>query len=240
MGDLHPLAHPISPAAPAGIHQPKTGSVLLHHFTQHLGIGEWMVDEEGRSETGREGRRGFGYTGLRSGEFGCVAREEVIHCLVRVQAGNGGKDSERVGGEEEDMAGMGPRPFQDAVLDMCDGVGRSRVLGHASVVIIRVSGFRGHDIFEHRSEADGIVDLGLVFRRKLDALCIATAFEVEDPALAPAMLVVTDQAACRVGGKGGFSGSGKAEEKGAGSIRPYVGGTMHRENSALRKEVVHY
>ena len=49
--------------------------------------------------------------------------------------------------------------------------------------------------------------------REPDALGVAAAFEIEDAAVAPAVLVVADQPALRVGGKRGLAGSGEAEEE---------------------------
>ena len=78
-----------------------------------------------------------------------------------------------------------------------------------------------HHVLQHRAEAlAGGVDLRLGFLRQLDALGVAAAFEIEDAVLAPAVLVVADQRAVRVGGERGLAGAGEAEEDRAVAVGP--------------------
>ena len=79
------------------------------------------------------------------------------------------------------------------------------------------------DVFEDGSEADGVVDLGLVFAREMDALGIASALEIEDTAVTPAVLVIADEAAARVGGESGFAGAGETEEERNVTVHAEVG-----------------
>ena len=57
------------------------------------------------------------------------------------------------------------------------------------------------DVFQDGAEADGVVDLGLAALLEADALGVAAALDVEDPVVAPAVLVVSNQRARRVRGQ---------------------------------------
>src|SRR5439155_4145417 len=96
------------------------------------------------------------------------------------------------------------------------------------------------DVFEDGAEAlGGGVDLGLRLLVDADRLRVAAAFEVEDPAVAPSMLVVADQASRGLGGQGGLPGPAEAEEKrDVGAVRVRVGRAMHWEHALRREKVV--
>ena len=53
------------------------------------------------------------------------------------------------------------------------------------------------------------------------------------------MFVVADQLPVRLGRKGRFARSGKAEEEGDVARFPLVGGTVHRKDAVFRHQVVH-
>ena len=96
------------------------------------------------------------------------------------------------------------------------------------------------DIFQHRAEAVGrLPDLWLRLTRKPDDLGIATAFEVEDAAIGPAMLVIANQLPLRVGGQGGLAGAGEAEEQRHMAIASEIGAAMHRQHALLRQQPIH-
>jgi hypothetical protein len=56
-------------------------------------------------------------------------------------------------------------------------------------------------------------DLRLALLVEVDDLGVAAALEVEDAVVVPAVLVVADQLALRVGGQRGLAGAGEAEEE---------------------------
>src|SRR4051812_33323796 len=88
------------------------------------------------------------------------------------------------------------------------GVLRLRV-----VVEIELALLVDRDVFEDRPErVRRPVDLGLRLRGELDHLRVAAALEVEDAAVAPAVLVIADEGARRIGRKRRLSRAGKAEE----------------------------
>ena len=94
-------------------------------------------------------------------------------------------------------------------------------------------------ILHHRAETFGRrIDLGLGLARQLDRLGVAAALEIEDSVAAPAMLVVADQRAVRVGGKRGLAGAGEAEEDRRVAVLAGVGRAMHRHDLFRRQQVV--
>ena len=80
---------------------------------------------------------------------------------------------------------------------------------------------------------------GLVFLGEVDEFGVATAFKVEDAVGAPAVLVVTDEGALRIGGKRGLAGAGEAEEDGR-VFAVGVGRAVHGENALLGQDEVHH
>ena len=54
------------------------------------------------------------------------------------------------------------------------------------------------------------------------------------------MFVIANQATFRVGGKGGFTGAGKAEEHRNIAFLANVGGAVHRSDTFQRQQVVHH
>ena len=80
-----------------------------------------------------------------------------------------------------------------------------------------------HHVLEHRAEADGLVDLRLGAGREADDLGVAAALEVEDAVVGPAVLVVADEAAGRVGAERGLAGAGEAEVQRDVTLAPGVG-----------------
>src|SRR5438445_12320515 len=126
------------------------------------------------------------------------------------------------------------------ILDEVDGIGGPGVFGLAVVVVVGDArlGIEGY-VLEYAAEAQGVPDLGLVLFGELDAFGVASALEVEDAVGAPAVFVVADEIAGRIGGERGFSGSGKSEEQGAHAIVADIGRAVHREHMALRQQEIH-
>ena len=64
------------------------------------------------------------------------------------------------------------------------------------------------------------------------------ALDVEDALLAPAMLVVADQLALRVGRQRGLAGAGETEEEGHVAVLAFVGGRVQGEDVVLDGHLV--
>ena len=109
--------------------------------------------------------------------------------------------------------GMAADAGQHGIIDELERVGGTRVFGDFLGVEIESAGLRLHsDVLEHRAETDGVPDLRLLLARKTDALGVTAALEVEDTAMAPAVLVVTDEETVGVGRERGLAGAGEPEE----------------------------
>ncbi len=132
----------------------------------------------------------------------------MIHGLFGRELCDGRQDSEGVGSEQHYVIRMAPDAGDDGVGDEFNRIGGARVFGVADVGVVGNAGFFvDDDVFEHCAEADGVVDLRFLFFGKVDAFGVASALEVEDAVLAPAVLVVADEAAGGVGGEGGLAGA---------------------------------
>ena len=96
-----------------------------------------------------------------------------------------------------------------------------------------------HHVLEDRAEpAGGRVDLRLGLGRQLDHLGVAAALEVEDARVAPAVLVVADEAPLRVARERGLAGAGEAEEQRRVALGADVRRAVHRQHALARQHVV--
>ncbi len=119
-------------------------------------------------------------------------------------------------------------------------IGRAGVFGFRAVVEIRLTGVLvEHHVFQHRAEAlAGGINLGLGCFRQLDAFGVAAAFEIEDTLGAPAVLVVANQRAVRVGRQRGFAGAGQAEEHRGVAVGTDIGRTVHRHHALFGQIII--
>ena len=93
------------------------------------------------------------------------------------------------------------------VVNKVNGVGHTRVLRNARIVKVHNMGPLVVDhVFQDRAETDGVVDLGLLLCRQTDGLGIATALDVEDAIVGPAMFIIAYQMAIGVSREGRLSG----------------------------------
>src|SRR5690606_16491705 len=119
--------------------------------------------------------------------------------------------------------------------DVLDGIAAARVFRDRRVGVVDLARLAViDDVLQDRAETDGVVDLGLSFRREVDRLRVAPALDVEDALVAPAVLVVSDERAVRIGAEGRLAGAAEAEEDGDIALRTLVRGAMHREHTLLR------
>ncbi|KPW88154.1 Uncharacterized protein ALO75_01486 [Pseudomonas syringae pv. coryli] len=147
----------------------------------------------------------------------------------------------QVAGQEDNGVRLATEVFRCALLDQFARVGGAAVLGQAAVGVVGFFGDRvEYDVFQYGAVLDGFPDDRLVLLGQVDALGIATAFDVEHHAFAPAVLVVTDQVTAFVGGQGGLAGAGQTEEQGYIALFAHVGRAVHRQHVGRREqEVLH-
>ena len=145
-----------------------------------------------------------------------------------------------VGGEHHEILRHAGAAAARRVRDEFERIGGARVLGLRLVVEIDEArlGIEA-DILQHRAEAQRrVVDLGLGLARELDGLGVAAALEVEHAARAPAVLVVADQRAVRIGRERGLAGAGQAEEQRDVAVLADIGRAVHRHHAFGRQVIV--
>ena len=78
---------------------------------------------------------------------------------------------------------------------MVERVTAATIFGESRVAVIRLSGFIKNNVFHNRAKANGVPDNGFVLLAEIDGFCIATAFDIENGARCPSVLIVTNQIA---------------------------------------------
>ena len=201
-----------------------------------------MQFQESLSEACGESRCGIGDTALCTCKLSCKSGQEVVLCLLRSQDGYRRKYAECVCGKEDNFfcgRSGGNRTYD--LLDVVDRIGNTGVLGNALIIEIDLAVSVYGNVLKESVAFDGIVDIRLGFFVKVDNLCIASAFEVEDTVVVPAMLVVADQETLGICGQGSLAGSGKTEEdSGVLAVHICVCGAVHGSDALQRQIVVHH
>mmetsp|Transcript_2691 Transcript_2691/g.7620 ORF Transcript_2691/g.7620 Transcript_2691/m.7620 type:complete len:286 (-) Transcript_2691:1238-2095(-) len=207
--DGHPAPHAVAPTCPAGVHQPHIGAVGLELLCQHAGVLHGVPHKERPSKAGGKGGLGFRDAHLCPGDLCGVATHKVIHCLLCRQLAHRGEDTKGIAGEHDNVLGVGAHAGDQSVVDVLDGVGGPGVLCHTAVgEVHHVAVVVVDHILQNGAEADGIVDVRLRHGIQVDALGVASAFDVEHALVAPAVLVIANEGAALVGGQRGLAGAG--------------------------------
>ena len=90
---------------------------------------------------------------------------------------------------------------------MIDRVRYTSVLGNALVSEVNLAVLINSHVLKESVTSDGTVDIRFRLFVEVDDLSVATAFEVEDTVVVPAVLVVTDEETLRIGRKGCLASS---------------------------------
>ena len=242
IAELHPLTFTIGAAGPAGVHEPHDHVVLRDVVAEHLRVDGRFSRHERSTEARAEGGLRLGDSALGSGDLGGVAREEMVHRLLRGELGDWRQHAERIRGEHENLLGVPAGAACGDVRDMANRVRGARVLGEYVAIQIQTATLRiEDDVFEDRAEHPcGLVDLGLALLRQTDHFCVASPFEIEDSFVAPAVLVVADELSLRVGRQRRLPRSRKPEEDSqVVLVLPVVRRTVHRQHVFRRQHVGH-
>ena len=130
-----------------------------------------------------------------------------------------------------------------AFLDVLDEVNRVRsasVLGERRIVVIDFSSLGiTNGVFQNRAEFDRVIDFGLAVGGKMDALRIATAFDVDNTLIGPVVLVVANELTRGFGRKRRFAGARKTKEETGIAVVAFVGRAVHGKEALLRHEIIH-
>mmetsp|Transcript_888 Transcript_888/g.1700 ORF Transcript_888/g.1700 Transcript_888/m.1700 type:complete len:535 (-) Transcript_888:1108-2712(-) len=240
--DRHPRAGAEGAAGPAGVHQPAGCTMLCDLLAQQVTVDLWPARHERRAETGRESRRRLGHAAFGAGHLGGEAGKEVVHRLRRCQPRDRGQDAEGVAGQHNDILGRATLAGRGGIRDHLDRVSAAHVRGQAVVVEVQLQRILVVDhVLDHGRELLGrSVDLRLCLFPQVDGLGVAATLEVEDPVIRPAMFVIADQGAARIGRERRLAGARKAEERRAvvGIADGVVGRAMHRHDAFAGQDVV--
>ena len=146
------------------------------------------------------GERGlrFRHAHLGAGNFGRVTADEVMHRVRRRQGTDRREHAKRIAREEDDVGRMACHAGDLRAVDELDGIGAACVLRDAGVGKIDAD-FLLHYVFQHRTKAQRLEDIRLVLWGEVDGLGVTAPFDIEDAVFAPAMLVVANQVAFRIG-----------------------------------------
>ena len=238
--DRHAAAGTIFAAGPAGVEQPALNPALGDPLLQQIAVDAGVARHERRTETGGEGGFRLGHADLRAGHLCGIARQEVVHGLLRRQPRDRGEHAKGVGGQHDYILRHRTEIVFRRVGNEVDRIGTAAVFGQAGIVQIQRAGLIVHDdIFQHRAEpAGGGINLRLGLFAQADHLGIAAALEIEDRAVGPAMLVIADQRTAGIGGQRGLAGAGETEEHGGVALRTDIGAAMHRHHALGRQQIV--
>ena len=97
---------------------------------------------------------------------------------------------------------------------MGDGVTGSCIFREATIIEVEAACIRiQNHVFKQGTKPPGaLMDFGLRFLGQANHFGVTPAFKVKDAPIAPSVFVIPYQLACRVGGQGGFPGSGKTKK----------------------------
>ena len=187
--------------------------MLVELAPEHLRVDRRRLRQERCAEARRERRLRLRDADLRTGELRREAGEEVVERLVAAQSRDRRQDPECIGGEHDHRTRMPGPLLRMRIRDLLELVRGTRVLRLGVVVEVESPALVDRDVLEDRPErVRRLEDLRLGVGGEADHLRVTAAFEVEDTGIAPAVLVVADQRALRVGRERRLSGSREPEE----------------------------
>jgi hypothetical protein len=139
----------------------------------------------------------------------------MVTCLLGCELADRWEDPEGVTSQHDDIRWLTIHHARNfSIGNVLDRIGASGVLGNADVIVVGDTRKRVVDnILENAAILDGIVDVWLFFGRKIDAFCIAAAFNVEDTSVGPYVFIVTNQETAGIRRKCGFTSARQTEEK---------------------------
>ena len=160
----------------------------------------------------------------------------MIHRLLRGQARQRRQHAECIAGQEDDVLRVITDTIECRVGDCADVVGTAGIFRQGVVIEVEPAVFRVEsDVLEHGAEpVRGTVNLGFVLRGELDHLGVASALEIENAVVAPAMFVIADEDARLVRRERRLARAAEPEEESSLAVCPDVCGAVHRQDTLVR------
>ena len=167
----------------------------------------------------------------------------MVARLLRGKLRDWGQHTVRVASEHNDVLwGALDVAGYPGIGNKLNRVCATRVLRDGDVIVVGLAVcYVEDDILEDGAEADGIVDLWLLLSGEVDALGVATTFDVEDASIRPYVLVVANKLSSWVRREGRLARTGETEEeRDIAFLLIDVGGGVERELAEFDgHEVVH-
>ena len=163
-------------------------------LSQDIRIFCGMQHQKGLTKTRGKRRPGFGNAKLRPGNLGRVPAQVVIHPLRLGQFGDRGQNAIRITGQEDNCFRVSPFGDRfDDFLDMVNGIGNARVFRFFLGGKIDLAVVSYIHILQQGVAPDSTINIRFSLQSDIDAFCVTTTFEIKDPFIVPAMLVIADQ-----------------------------------------------
>mmetsp|Transcript_21477 Transcript_21477/g.62847 ORF Transcript_21477/g.62847 Transcript_21477/m.62847 type:complete len:235 (+) Transcript_21477:596-1300(+) len=201
-----------------------------------------MEGEERRPEARRKVGRRLDDAPFGPRDLGGVAGDEMIHGLTGAELGDGGEYAEGVAREKDDVIGMSGLLRLVISVDMKDGIRDSAVLrlGHVEIIGHEFPvDFGKFDVLQQGIGMDGPINVRLGILGEIYSLGVASPLEVEYSVLVPAVFVVPDESAMRVGREGSLAGAGQPEEQRRIPIPPDVRRAVHGKVPGHGEPIIH-
>jgi len=210
-----PLSSSKLATGPSSVDQPAVNLVLGHALSKHLGVATRVENDERRAVASRESgdrlqNTIFSTRGLRG-----ITGQEMVGSLLGGELADGREDTKGIAGQHDDVRGLAVDDARNlSIGDILDGVCASCVLGNADIVVIgrAVIGVVD-DVLEDGAVADSIEDIRLLFSGEVDALGVATTFDVEYTGVRPDVLIVADKQTLGIRRQRGLAGARETEEE---------------------------
>lgn len=130
-----------------------------------------------------------------------VTSQEVVAGLFRGELADGRKHTESITGQHDDVSGLLVNNARDlSVGNVFDRVSATSILSDADVIVIW-NARHGviDDVLEDATVANGVVDIRFLLCGEVNALGVASTFDVEDTSVGPDVLIVTNEETVRIG-----------------------------------------
>ena len=160
-------------------------------------------------ETWRKYRMNSRNGSFSAADLGSEAAQKMLHRLIGIKPGYRRKNAERIAGQHDDVRRMARPSCGRCKRYVLKRIGAASVFGQRAVGKVDfLRPFVKSDVFQNCSEHGRRgEDFRFVASVEIQGLCVAAAFEIENAAVRPPVLVVPDQNAPGVGGKCRLAGA---------------------------------
>ena len=247
--DGYPIRGAGRAARPPRIQKYATRLVVIHLVAQQLRIYRRLVRHEGTAEARAESCSRLRHSHLGSRQLGGEALHEMVHDLLAVENRKRRQRAEGVCREQHDGFRMTASCADGNVRVAGQRIGKSRVLRNGSireVQILRIGFLDGFSRQRRHVFDDGALhgecsgDYGLGLFIEIDELGVTTVLKIGNSVFRPTRLVIADEPTIRICGQGRLTGARETEEYRGVVADADVAGTVHRQMSQIREQIVHH